>query len=114
MRRRERARHALLLFVLYFIVIIGRGHGIFPVGLVLFFPEFPLPRITGWIGGGLLALALLPRNLQLYRIVTAGGILFCYASILLASLDSDAAPVTWILSLPLGAYAFRWWGRVKE
>jgi hypothetical protein len=114
MRRRERARRAMLLFVLYFVVIIGRGHGIFPVGLTLFFPEFPLPRITGWIGSGLLALALLPRNLQIYRIATGGGILLCYTSILLASLDSDAAPVTWVLSAPFAAYAYRWWGRAKH
>jgi|GEM_PF-5996338 len=108
--RVDRARRSLVLLVLYAVVIIGRGHGILPVGLLLFFPEFPLPpRVAGWIGAGLLALALLPRNLQTYRVVTAGGILLCYISIFLFSLDSDAAPVTWVLSAPLGIYAYRRW-----
>lgn len=109
MGHRDRAKHAMLLFLCYFMVLGGRGHGIFPVGLMLVFPEFPLPpRITGWIGTGLLALAVLIGNMHAYRIVTLGGIVLCCCSILLASVETDLPIFTWILSIPFAGYAWSW------
>lgn len=119
MGRGERARQALLLFGLYFVVLFARGHGVGTVGLMLFFPEFPLPRMTGWTGTALLALALLPESMRAYRIVTLGAILLLGCSILLASADTDLSLLTWLFSAPFGAAAWFWmlkvgWRRAPE
>jgi hypothetical protein len=106
--RVERARHALLLFVLYFFVPMARGHGILTVGLTLVFPEFPFPGVTGWIGFGLLAIALFPGSMRAYRGLTFGAILLLCCSILLASADTDLPVFTWIFSAPFAAYAYFW------
>lgn len=112
MGRGERARRAALLFLLYFFIICGHGHGVFTVGLMLFFPQFPAPMVTGWIGTGLLALALLPGSMRAYRIVTLGGIVLCCCSILLAIAVTDAGLITLIFSIPFAVYALSWMTKV--
>lgn len=112
MGRGERARHAALLFLLYFFIICGHGHGAFTVGLMMFFPQFPAPMVIGWIATGLLALALLPGSIRVYRIVTFGGIVVCCCSILVASAVTDAGLITLIFSTPFAAYALSWMTKV--
>jgi len=95
------------------VVLIGAGHGVAPIGLILFLgeaEEWVLPMTVGWSAIGLLALpALVPRLGLHVACVQLGLVTLAVAWMLFLSV-SEARAFSLAFSLPfLGASIARVW-----
>jgi len=93
------------------IVLIGAGHGVAPIGLILFLgdaEEWVLPMIVGWVAIGLLVLPVLAPRLGLHVALVQLGLLALAAAWMLFLSVSEAWGFSLAFSIPfLGAMIAR-------
>lgn len=99
-------------------VLIGAGHGVAPIGLILFLgdaEEWVLPMTVGWTAIGLLALAVLVPRLGLHVACVQLGLLTLAAAWMLFLSLSEILPISFLFSIPfLAAMVARLWFLTAE
>jgi hypothetical protein len=96
------AFHAAVL-VAFGVVLIGAGHGVAPIGLLLFLGHAEVwypPMALGWLGIAILGIAALAPWRFVHASLSVLGLLALAASWILFISQSEVIPITLALSLP--------------